>query len=659
MSRSISIIVVSTSLGASGAMAQTADPIELDPISVEAAEALEAETEGANTISIDSEQLAQQNPSDLQDLFKGEPGVSVGSSIPASQKLYVNGVEETNLSVTIDGNRQNNKIFHHNATTLIDPSLLKAVRIEPGVASADAGPGALAGSIAYETKDVDDLLDPGLGFGGFLRQEYDTNGDTFTTSTSLYGRSGGFEYLGFFKFADGNTLEDGSNTEIIGSGSGMFSGLAKIAYEAETGDRFEFSYERVNDDELRPYRANIGSIIGPTNPLTRNYDLDRQNVTFTYTDETPTGWWDPKISLGYSTTDLGVTEDEQLIFGQTDSINGVFQNRFPIGIGSITAGIDFYSDTAELDFQSLENPAINERGEEKARNIGAFVQARLEPMDRMRLSFGARADFQEFTGVDGVETDDSGLSGNISAEYDITDQVTISGGASHVWGGVALAENFIINPGWTYPAGGITPVTSDNIFLGVDAAFGRWNLDGRVFRTDISDARVPRYPLTDSGLTADLQSEGFELGVGYRWQNGFVRVGYANIDTTVNGTTSDSDTGRYLTTPIGEVVTIAVVQTFPQHDLSIGMDAEIVLKETNTFNPDTGAAGPTLPSYEVFNAFVEYTPRSRQNLTLRAEINNIFDSTYANRATYGQEFGSVNPLNEPGRSISLSAQITF
>lgn len=658
MSRSISVIVISTGLGVSGAAAQEADLIELDPISVEAGAELDAAGDRGNSIEIDSEELARQNPADLQDLFKSEPSVTVGSSIPASQKLYVNGVEETNLSVTIDGNRQNNKIFHHNATTLIDPALLKAVRIDAGVAAADAGPGALAGSIAFETRDVDDLLAQGLSFGGFVEQQYDSNGDIFTTSTSVYGRSGAFEYLGFFKYADGDGREDGDNVDIIGSGTGLISGLGKLAYEAETGDRFEVSYERVNDDEARPYRANIGSLIGPSNPLTRNYELDRQNVTFTYTDETPTGWWDPKISLGYSVTDLDVTDDSDLIFGTTESLNGVFQNRFPVRYGSITAGIDFYFDSAELDYQSLTNAARNEAGTEEARNIGAFAQARLEPTDLSRLSFGVRADFQEFEGVDGSESSDSGLSGNVSGEYDITDNVTISGGASHVWGGVALAENFIINPGWTYPDDGITPVTSNNVFVALDASFGDWSFDGKIFRTDLNNARVPSNR-NGSDLTADMRSEGFELEVGHRWQSGFVRIGYANIDTEIDGQTSDSDTGRYLTTPIGEIVTIEVVQDFARHGIRIGADAEIVLEEAATFNPDTGTAGPPLPSYEVLNAFMEYRPRTWKNMTLRAEVNNIFDATYASRATYGQEFSNVTPLNEPGRSLRLSARFTF
>lgn len=255
MNISRTFLTLTATLWATTALAQSDAPFQLNTI------VLETTIEGDNTVDVDSEDLARQNPADIQDLFKSEPTVTVGSSIPASQKVYVNGVEETNLSVTIDGSRQNNKIFHHNATTLIDPSLLKAVRIDPGVAPADAGAGALAGSIAYETRDVDDLLSPELSFGGFVKAEYDSNGDIFTNSGSVYGRQGGFEYLGFLKIADGGLREDGAGTTIIGSGTDLVSSLGKVAYQTDNGDRFEFSAEQVKDDDIRPYRANIGQIL--------------------------------------------------------------------------------------------------------------------------------------------------------------------------------------------------------------------------------------------------------------------------------------------------------------------------------------------------------------------------------------------------------------
>ncbi|MCZ4351704.1 TonB-dependent receptor [Roseovarius aestuarii] len=646
-------MTLSATLWATTTLAQSDEPFQLNTI------VLETAIEGDNTVDVDSEDIARQNPVDIQDLFKSEPTISVGSSIPASQKVYVNGVEETNLSVTIDGARQNNKVFHHNATTLIDPALLKAVRVDPGVAPADAGPGALAGSIAYETRDVADLLEEGLSFGGFVKSEFDSNGSIFTNSGSIYGRQGGFEYLGFLKVADGGLRKDGSGNSILGSGTDMLSGLGKLAYQMDSGDRFEFSIEHVNDDEIRPYRANIGQVLGgrPT-PLTRNYDITRQNYVFTYTDESPTGWWDPTLQLAYSETDLVIDETTVYSQGDTDSFNGKFQNRFALPNGSVIAGVDFYSETATLNYEEFAVPGSKEHVTEKARNIGVFAQARLEPTSRTRLSFGMRADFQEFTGADGNKSNDQGISGNISGAVDVTDQITLSAGYSSVWGGAALAENFVMNAAWAYPVGGLKAVTSDNIFIAADAHFGAWSLFGKVFRTNIDDARAPSWG-GGPALTADLETRGFELGVGYAWADGFARIGYANIDTKINARAADSYTGNYLTTPLGEVVTLEIVQALPQYGLTLGADAQIVLKETDTYDSATGGRGPALPAYEVVNSFVEWKPKQLENWTLRGEVNNIFDATYSSRATYGQEFASVIPLRDAGRSFKISASLDF
>lgn len=77
----------------------------------------------------------------------------------------------------------------------------------------------------------------------------------------MYGREGGFEYLGLLKYGEGSLRQDGDGDDIVGSGTDLLSGIAKVAYETETGHRLEFSYEQVGDDELRPYRANIGAIL--------------------------------------------------------------------------------------------------------------------------------------------------------------------------------------------------------------------------------------------------------------------------------------------------------------------------------------------------------------------------------------------------------------
>lgn len=632
--------------------AHAQDTVELNRIVIGASDGDE------NSVEVSDQDLVRINPVDLQDLFLAEPTIAVGSSLPVSQKIYVNGVEETNLAVSIDGSRQNNKMFHHTATTLIDPSLLKAVSIDPGVAPADAGPGALAGSIQYETKDAKDLLSDGRMLGGFTIGEYSTNGNVFTTSNALYGQKDGFEFLGFAKYANGDWQEDGDGTEIIGSGTELLSTLGKVAYEGESGDRFELSYERVNDDEMRPYRANLGRVtVGRPVPLTRNYDFTRQNVVFTYTDESPTDLWDPTFQLAYSVTNLDIEEDTTNTYGQTDSINGKLENRFTVSKGSITTGVDFYSESANLVYEDLSDSSQNSDETERASNVGVYFQVRLDLTDRLRTSVGARADYQRFEGIDDYTDGNAGLSGNISGEFDINEFITASAGYSHVFGGVPLGENFVFNKAWDY-SGGIETVTSDNFYAGLSAHYLDFNIDGKLFHTSIHDARTPSWGGGPS-LNKDMQTQGVEVGLGYNWASGFARVSYTHIETEIDGNQADSYTGQYLTTPIGDIFGFEVVHTFSDYGVTIGGNGQIVLEETDTYDADTGDRGEPLPGYEVFNAFIEYTPVQKSNLTFRAAVNNIFDEAYASRASYGHEYATVESLNEPGRALKVSLKAAF
>lgn len=606
-----------------------------------------ARTAGTNQIRVTQEELERKQPADISDVFSGIPEVAVGSSIPMSQKVYVNGIEETNLSVTIDGSRLNNKVFHHNGTNLIDPALLKAVTVEAGVAPADAGPGALGGSIAYETKDARDMLLPGRNFGGFVTTGYATNGQTFTTGVSTYGLIEGFEYLGYINYGDGNNYKAGNGDRILGTGTDLLGGVGKLAYQSLEGDRFEFSYESVRDSALRPFRANIGHIGGPLRPE-RSYDLRRQNVVFSYTDETPEGWWDPKVVLAYGVTDVNVGD---FSMGETGSFNGKVENRFALDIGSITAGVDFYSDRARY-----EDPDYSTT--ERARNFGGYAQARLEPWDRTRLSFGFRGDNQRFEGVDGSTFNHSGLSGNVSGEYDLTDYLTAKAGYSHVWGGIPLAENFITNPNWIY-GDGPDPVVSDNFTAGLVARFDPFTFEANIFRTNIDNARAPSYR-GGPNISHDFVSKGVDISARYDWSSGYVRVSYAKVDADIDGNVADSFLGNYIGVPMGDIFNIQAAHTFDDWGLTVGGDIEIALKYSKPGEVvDPVDPRRAIPGYEVVNAFVEYVPPTKPNFKLRGEIKNIFDETYSSRATYGQEYVVVTPLYEQGRSFRISATARF
>ncbi|MFD1702304.1 TonB-dependent receptor domain-containing protein [Methylopila henanensis] len=675
-------------------LAGGATPLEEITVTGEGAE--DAPSGAPGSFVVTASDIARKNPQDVKDLFGGEPGVQVGSSIPLSQKVYVRGIEETNLAVSIDGAAQNNKVFHHNATTYIDPGLLKQARVDPSVAPANAGFGALAGSIAYETKDVADLLGHDReGVGGVVKGTFNSNGGVFGTSVTGYGKQNGFEALGYLNWEKGGRYENGGDDKMRGTATDLLSGLGKLAYESAEGHRFEASYQRVLDDAIRPFRPNAGRVVRPLpdgatpEPPTRPFRLERQNAILHYSMISPEGWFDPKVVLAYGSTKVKVPTyprdpDTGSFFysydstGVTSTLNGRIENKFAFAFGSVTAGVDFRNDRADLRDRF-------DGADERMTNLGAYAQARLELFDRTRVSFGARGDRQWFRGSsdsDGAKKDHGGVSVNASGEYDlIADLLTAKAGYSHVWAGVPLAENFIINPAWDYAGGSgkdLNATTSDNYSAGLMVRRDGFTVEGSLFRTQIENARNAKFSnsyhppygeATVPGATwaPDLDTRGFELGVGYEWKTGFVRVKYAHIDVDIDGRRGDSDTGNYIATPVGDIITISAAHTFVDWNVTVGGDVEIAPTYRRTaINPETitpkkprGDRYPAYPAYEIVNAFIEYRPRFKYETTLRLDVTNIFDENYSSRASYGSEFNNVTPLFEPGRAFLMTAQVKF
>ncbi|MBX3454675.1 TonB-dependent receptor [Ferrovibrio sp.] len=599
----------------------------------------------ASSLTVTQTDLERRAPTNIREVFAGEAGVSVGGGIPLSQKVYVHGVEETNLAVSIDGARQNNKIFHHSGTNLMDPSLLKAARIDPGVAPADAGPAALGGAIVYETVDVADVLAPGRNFGGFATLSYESNGGTVTNGNSAYGKIGGAEVLGFFKWTKGDDYDAGNGAQTIGTGADMRSGLFKTALESDR-HRLELSAEQVRDRAARPYRGNIGSLTNRPAERERTYDLQRRNFVLNYSMPDATGLWDPKIVLAYSASELRLGVPSGSI-GETGGISGKFENDFNFDSrNTLTAGVDFYDDEASY------HDATTREIAETASNTGVYAQARIQPHDLLRLSFGGRGDRQEFKGVSGYSQTETGLSGNVSAASDVTDNLTLKAGYSNIWGGVALAENFIFNRNWNYRTG-ISPVHSENYTTGFDAHVGGFTFNAGLFRNNFENFRDASFN-GGPAIMLNFETRGYDLGGGYNWGNGFVRATYTNALLKLNGALTESDASQYLGTPIGRIISLEASHRFEDLGVRVGGTIDKTLKNAKV----ASNTGP-LPGYTVVSLYTEYQPAQAEFLTLRLEVNNLFDEIYADRATYGQEFTNVRPLYEPGRSVMLMAKAKF
>ena len=110
---------------------------------------------------ISLEQAQRNLASDVSDLFDGTPSVVVGGGGRNAQRIYLRGIESTNLNMTIDGARQGRALFqHHGSVGGLDPSMLKQVEVQDHGKRGSGAPGHLGAASALKTLDAQDLLQP-------------------------------------------------------------------------------------------------------------------------------------------------------------------------------------------------------------------------------------------------------------------------------------------------------------------------------------------------------------------------------------------------------------------------------------------------------------------------------------------------------------------
>ncbi|MCO6384673.1 TonB-dependent receptor domain-containing protein [Oceanicola sp. 502str15] len=648
------ILLASVSaLAANAAAAQ--EVIDLEAIRVEA----DAAQDALGNVEISSEEIAERNAASTDELFAGQSEIIASGGAVIAQKVLVHGLEESNLAVTIDGARQNKGAFHHTGNVPLDPFLLKRVQVSSGLAPADAGPGALAGIIAYETKDARDLLEPGATVGGFTGLTFGSNGGTFRRSAAIYGMQGGFDYLVGYSRQTGDDYEDGAGTTIGGTEPDMTDYFAKVGYTTDSGKRFVFSAEHVSDQGLRAFQGGITRPDFTEVPgRATTYDVavtERTSYSFTYTDENPQGIWAPTIQLAWNEQYV----DAGAVAGRNTSLSGKVENAFSMGNGVLTAGLDFFSDEAE----ALESDAYYlPNGKERIDSIGVYAQMRQDVSARVSLSYGIRFDSQTFKGADGQEFSDSGISVNGSADVILSNSLTLNVGVASVWGGYELNEAALIgrsdltgNTAYNWDNyGPQTTSRANNARIGLRYEQGPWQAGFALFHTELEGVDNAFYPNDYTGDLAsyNVTSRGFDAKLRYTGARGYIEGNWTYADVSVEdqpvGTTS-----YYIGRPVGHVIGLSGAYELNDQWM-IGGTAEIALEQDEV---PTGYA--PLDSYEVLNLWTTWTPRAYENLTVRLDVKNVFDTTYTGRGNDGDGFSRVVPLTEPGRTILLSANMKF
>lgn len=191
----------------------------------------------ANITSIDAERVDAIAASDIRELLRYEPGVSVeGSGRYGLSDINIRGINGDRVLILLDGVPVADGFsFGPNLSArrdFIDVDLIKQVDVIRGPASTLYGSDAIGGVVAFISKDPSDLVADGASFAGRAKVGYISQASESFINAQLAGVSGDWQWLlnagyrdqaeteTFFDSTSGDTQQnanpqDGSTTNAL------------------------------------------------------------------------------------------------------------------------------------------------------------------------------------------------------------------------------------------------------------------------------------------------------------------------------------------------------------------------------------------------------------------------------------------------------------
>jgi len=219
---------------------------------------------------IDAERIADELATDIKDLVRFEPGVSVrraparfGAALGSTGRdgnagFNIRGLEGNRVLIQVDGVRVPDG-FSFGAQAAgrdyVDVGLVKSVEILRGPASALYGSDGLAGAVSFVTSDPADFLKEGDGLGGLVRGAYSSADDEFAETAIVAGRSGEWSALVAYTRRDGHELENKGTNDAPNStrtapnpqDTRSNAVLGKIVWSPDDSNRIRLTVEHLDD----------------------------------------------------------------------------------------------------------------------------------------------------------------------------------------------------------------------------------------------------------------------------------------------------------------------------------------------------------------------------------------------------------------------------
>lgn len=187
----------------------------------------------ATVTVIDAERIADELATDVRDIVRFEPGISVrraparfgaalGSTGRAGNEDFnIRGIGGNRVLIQVDGIRSPQgfsfgaqSVGRGNAT---DIGLIKSVEILRGPASALYGSDGLSGVVSFITSDPVDFIKEGNSIGGFARGQYSSADNEFSETIAIAGQTGDFSAMLAYSRRDFEELDNQGTNDTEGS----------------------------------------------------------------------------------------------------------------------------------------------------------------------------------------------------------------------------------------------------------------------------------------------------------------------------------------------------------------------------------------------------------------------------------------------------------
>ncbi|MEE3056025.1 MAG: TonB-dependent receptor [Pseudomonadota bacterium] len=640
----------------------------------------------ATNLSITAEDIEQFQANDLADVFRESPSVSVGGSVGVAQKIFIRGLEDAYLNVTVDGAQQTSTLFHHIGRVTLDPDLLKQIDVQAGAGEATSGPGAIGGSIRFKTKDVQDLLRGDEQFGGRVKASYFSNEGT-RYSGSLYGKlSDSWGLLGYYSTVDRDNFEDGDGNEVLGTAADQ--DLMFLKASGYIADNQYLSISAEQRDEEGEFSARPNWVVLEGAPLYPS-EAERDTYVANYRFDHSALVFLEATAYQTSSSFRGGRFD---FLSDIDTYGFDIRNTTDISNHVFTYGIDYRKDEVE------SGPGVGPvQNAEEGSVMGIYAQAHSNITPELLLSYGVRYDdfdFQQQILIDDYYgtpvtdepsgLDDNELSFNVGLEYQLTEAWTLGLGYAEAARGKQIGDGFTLDEylydGEDVPvvARDVVPETVTNIEASIEYSANNLNARLSAYESTIDDVLFSGYQGNSVfNNIGDLESSGVEFNLAYRWDSVDVYFGFSSVDVELmpredlySVPYNSIDINGYefvgLGNSRGDTWVLGADYTVTA-DISVGFNITMV----DDINIDTlhqalengwtdSLYSLNKADYTLVDIYGEWEVTN--DLRLNLAVTNLFDEAYIDHSSvgdYSEVFPSVIGPQEAGRDIRLSVTYDF